>query len=373
MRSEQTQQWRFSALDTLFFKESRPMEAVGGAQLQSVFPPPARTLIGAIRTAIGEAHQVDWKAYARDEQHPLKALIGSADSLGPLSFTGPFLTKAGQRLFPVPLALLSGTAAGKAEEEFTRLEPSAVVTVCDLGAVRLPKIKKPLPGAKPLENTWITREGFETFLKGELPAAKTIEKPDGLHHSEERLGIGRDNARRTTVDGLLYQTRHVRPRQDIAIGIHVHGLSSTQVARQGLTRLGAEGRLASWECDAAQVLPKVYIKNKRVVLVLLTHAQFRQGWLPDGFSQVTLPTQQTVWEGVLHGVSLRLISCVVGKPVREGGWDLVNRLPRTMDSLVPAGSCYFCEVLQGNPSELQGRQIGQDTAYGRGEIALGNW
>jgi CRISPR-associated protein Cmr3 len=54
------QQWRFSALDTLFFKESRPIESVGGSQLSSVFPPPARTLIGAIRTAIGEANSVDW-------------------------------------------------------------------------------------------------------------------------------------------------------------------------------------------------------------------------------------------------------------------------------------------------------------------------
>ncbi len=118
------------------------MEAIGGAQLQSVFPPPARTLIGAIRTAMGEAHQVDWKAYAHDAQHPLKTTIGSAESLGPLSFVGPYLLQNGKRLFPVPLALLhaKGDEKSKLQEQFVRLQPSAKPTQCDLGNVRLPQM-----------------------------------------------------------------------------------------------------------------------------------------------------------------------------------------------------------------------------------------
>ncbi len=141
MKPENAAQWQFSALDTLFFKESRPMEAIGGAQLQSVFPPPARTLIGAIRTAIGEAHQVDWKAYAQDPQHPLKATIGSPDSLGPLSFNGPFLLRNEQRLFPLPLALLY--AEGAENGKFTRLKPSGTVTESDIGQVQLPLTAEP--------------------------------------------------------------------------------------------------------------------------------------------------------------------------------------------------------------------------------------
>ena len=36
--------WQFVPLDTWFFRESRPLESVGGAQLTSQFPPPVRTL-----------------------------------------------------------------------------------------------------------------------------------------------------------------------------------------------------------------------------------------------------------------------------------------------------------------------------------------
>jgi len=367
-------QWRFTALDTLFFRESRPMEAIGGAQLQSVFPPPAATLIGAIRTAIGEAHQVDWKAYANDDHHPLTVIMGSADSLGPLSFTGPFLMQKKDRLFAVPLALLH--AKNNGVDQFTRLKPSADVTVCDLGAVCLPVKRDALAGAKPLEQAFITAAGLSAFLHDQMPAANTIQKPCDLFDSEERLGIGRDYAKRTTIDGLLYQTNHIRPMQDVSIGIVVKGLDCAGLPQQGTCRLGAEGRMAAWQCEAVQTLPPIQFdkKNKNIMLVLLTPARFTQGWLPDGFTQVMTADQQTVWEGNIHGVALRLISSVTGKPMREGGWDLVNRSPRTMHSLVPAGSCYFCEVLGGaEASTLHGQQIGQDTEYGRGEIAIGHW
>jgi len=367
-------QWRFTALDTLFFRESRPMEAIGGAQLQSVFPPPAATLIGAIRTAIGEAHQVDWNAYAHDDHHPLKAIMGSADSLGPLSCTGPFLMKEQDRLFPVPLALLH--AQINDVDQFTRLTPSTDITVCDLGAVRLPQKRDPLPGAKPLEQAFITAKGLATVLRGNVPEPNAIVYTRELYHSEERLGIGRDYAKRTTIDSLLYQTNHVRPVQNVSIGMVVKGLDCAGLPQHGTCRLGAEGRMAAWQCEAVQTLPPIQFdkKNKNIMLVLLTPARFTQGWLPDGFTQVMTADQQTVWEGNIHGVALRLISSVTGKPMREGGWDLVNRSPRTMHSLVPAGSCYFCEVLGGaEASTLHGQQIGQDTEYGRGEIAIGHW
>jgi hypothetical protein len=40
---------------------------------------------------------------------------------------------------------------------------------------------------------------------------------------------------------------------------------------------------------------------------------------------------------------------------------------------VPAGSVWFCEVLSGDPTTLQGYKIGTDTELGRGELAVGKW
>ena len=45
---------RFTPLDTWFFRESRPHGSIGSSELGSVFPPPVRTLLGALRTLIGD-------------------------------------------------------------------------------------------------------------------------------------------------------------------------------------------------------------------------------------------------------------------------------------------------------------------------------
>lgn len=87
----------FEALDTWFFRESRPQGSIGASELGSVFPPPVNTLLGAVRTAIGDAfhqqHGTDWRQFA--ELNALQAIIGFADNLGPLRCEGPFLSLKG--------------------------------------------------------------------------------------------------------------------------------------------------------------------------------------------------------------------------------------------------------------------------------------
>ena len=61
--------WRFNAFDTWFFRESRPMDSIGGSELASLFPPPATTLAGAVRTAIGEHLRVDWSRFQDDQEY----------------------------------------------------------------------------------------------------------------------------------------------------------------------------------------------------------------------------------------------------------------------------------------------------------------
>lgn len=365
--------WEFNALDTLFFRESRPMESIGGSQLQSVFPPPARTLIGAIRTAVGEALDTDWHAY-REEGHPLRARIGTPESLGPLGFTGPFLQEKGQRLYPLPLAVLF---AGSRQ---TRLLPGAKPIVCDLGRVALPiKADPELAGAAPRENAFVTAAGLQAFLEGrQIPASEIRERSD-LFSTEERLGIARDNRTRVTGDGLLYQTSHIRPHhdRDLGVGIVVRGLDTNGLPQDGAIRLGAEGRLAAWRRNQTQSLPEPATPKQKqgLILALQTAALFTNGWLPDGFT-VSEINGQTVWRGALNGIALTLVCGIVGKPVREGGWDMVNHCPRPLQNLVPAGSCYFCTIEGDLSSALQalhGQQIGQETEFGRGEIAVGYW
>lgn len=362
-------QWRFEPLDSWFFREARAFGTSGNNELSSLFPPSARTVAGAVRTLIGETQGVDWQQFAQDGEYAdLKRWIGFGDDLGTLKITGPYPLWKGERLYPAPLHLL-----GKGEK-YVFLKPGEPVE-CDLGKVRLPQLAIVLPGAKPLESVWLDGADLKRVLCSENP--KTVYRSSDLYDVEPRLGIARNNAQRTAADGLLYQTRHLRPRPELSIGVTVSSIPSELHPAHGITRFGGEGRASSVTIGEAALLPAASKQqSQNLLLMLLTHADFGdQRWLPAEFKS----SEQNgirVWCGQLHGVDLILHSAVLGKAAREGGWDLLNQKPRPVKSLIPAGSVYFCTVT-GDPKAavdaLHGQHIGNETALGRGQLAVGFW
>lgn len=366
---------RFEALDTWFFRESRPMDAIGGLELASVFPPPPRTLLGAVRTAIGDASEADWAAFACDASHALRREIGFADDLGPLRLSGPWLTQGAERLYPAPLFLFRrpvGTAPG-----FARLRVGPAMHTY-LGRVRLPALPEGMQGSRPLSHAWLTRLGLEAVLAGRFPDGSDVRHGSKLFAEECRLGIARDNVRRIPHDGLLYQTRHVRPRSDLAIEADIEFAEGSGTPK-GLVRFGGEGRLTHLSGVAprvAPVAPSPTALTKGLILVLLTPARFTDpnSWLPPGFESLD-GEDSRAWKGQIAGVDLVLHAAVIGKTQREGGWDMVNRRPRAVQSLIPAGSAYYVTTdnLRAAIQKLHQTQIGEDPALGRGLLACGLW
>lgn len=377
---------RMTALDTLFFRESRPQEALGGAELASVFPPPPRTVLGAIRTAIGEAMGADWARFPYPDRHTdterrVREIIGIGDDLGQLRLDGLWLSTAGQRLYPAPLWLLQ--KRDSTTNAYARLRIGAAVT-CQRGKVRLPELPPGHAGFSSIDNTWLTATGMEKVLYGGLPDAADILEARQLFALEPRLGIARDNQRRTAEDGLLYQTQHIRPCPELAIEADLQGLDATHLS-QRLIRLGAEGRLAGMGIhDKPSPLPcPTPDENTRgMILTLLTSAHFQnsQGhpeWLPSGFKPA-IEAGVDVWRGDILGVPLTLHAAVIGKPGREGGWDMAAHRPRPAQSLIPAGSAWYCTIagsadLAAAMKRLHGQAIGLGTEIGRGRLACGTW
>lgn len=369
----------FNATDTLFFRESRPMESMG--ELQSVFPPPIRTLAGAVRSLIGEVTGVNWHDYENDAQHPLRQVIGFSDQLGSLKLQGAWLAWNKERLYPAPLHLL------KKDDTLYRLELDKTGTWCDLGKkVRLPALPKEAAGSKPLENTWLTAAGLQAVLNGKLPTKDQMKTAKDLFQRESRLGIARDNARRTVEEGMLYQTQHIRPHAELAVQLDVEGLPK-EMPQNAIIRLGGEGRTASVKAQSrGNTLPSIMnnAKTKGLLLYLLTPLPIQttgKAWQPlPGFTREERDNQ-TVWVGNINGIELELHGAVTGKALREGGWDMAKHQPRTVSSLIPAGSVFFCTVKDGNTAAAIKalhnqpiQQIGTHlTAYGYGHLAVGIW
>ncbi|MFA7240141.1 MAG: type III-B CRISPR module-associated Cmr3 family protein [Sulfuricellaceae bacterium] len=374
---------RLSAFDTLFFRESRPFDAIGGSELASVFPPPPRTVLGAVRTAIGDALGADWKCfgqkrenYALPDGRKLYDLIGYGDDLASLSLAGVWLSLNGERLYPAPWFLLQR----EDKADFARLRIGAAVRTHG-GNVRLPQA----PGReyRALSGAWLTRAGLEKVLQGGVPESGELHRQADLYATEPRLGIARDNGARTVLNGLLYQSRHIRPKKGLSIEADICGLEGTGIENR-IVRLGSEGRLADIAFTATPdrpAMPAAGADTLGVMLVLLTPARFgagATGWLPPGFAPEPVNLNGAdVWRGAIDGIALTLHAAVLGKVLREGGWDMAGRKPRAVQSLIPPGSSYYCTVDNGDIAAaiaaLHGRQLGDDREWGRGAIACGLW
>lgn len=371
--------WRFEALDSWFFRESRPHNTVGGTELSCLFPPPARTAAGAIRTLMGEHAGVDWSAYSSGDgtAHRLPGLdlieeMGDAQGFGKLRLTGPYLLRAGERLYPLPQLVASDGST------LHRLRPGPRPVPCDLGLVRLPQAPEAKSRLRAVSGGWVTGDDLCRILEGGLP--RRVYEEEELRREEPRLGIGRDIQLRTAEEALLYQTRHVRPTEGTSVAVEVDGVASALLPPRGLLRFGGEGRMASVEVDGGGADPPrpqaVPTDASGLFLTLLTPADLDGTWLPPGFSESSDDAGTTTWRGSLVGVELTLVACVAERPIREGGWDLASGNPRAVRSLVPAGATWFFRVA-GRVAEaaerLHGLRVGSDTEIGRGEVAAGYW
>lgn len=373
------QGWQLNPLDTWFFREAKPFDTIGSPELPSQFPPPAPTVAGAIKTAIGRQLGINWhqfkpKAETDTERHEVYG------QLGDLSLCGPFISLAGKPLFPAPAFLLHQKDHG-----YHRLIIGNAVET-DLGIVCLPELPPDAvnKGFKPLEHAWLTAEGYTEVLAGGLPKPEQVKRAHELYSPEPRLGIGRDNQTGcvNAEDSLLYQTCHIRPGNDVALWVGVAGLAA-QIKPEPV-RLGGEGRLTLMSASEGPVtLPSAPVapeETRGFILILLTPADLDSCWrLPN--AQEICPERDSGegkrWTCTLNGVELTIHAAVLGKPVREGGWHLAERKPRRVESFVPAGSAWFCTARNMNAKQainaLHLTQIGDGQKLGRGLLAAGVW
>lgn len=381
------QTFSFKPIDTWFFKQALPHNALAAQELTSLFPPAPRTLIGALRAAIGEQAGVNWPAYRNGEMQQIEQLIGSKDQPLPpgANFTGPWIVKNGTRYYPAPLNWLS-----KRQNDsylLTRLAPAEQAIRCDLGNIRLPGTVKAEPGSQPLEGCYIDAQTL-TLLTTSLDEQITLEPSAiitaaDLFCEEPRLGIARNSQTRRAENGMLYQTRHLRLKEGVWLEMDSDDDWQPTQFEQGMITLGGEARPCHISrSQSSQVLPfppQPSARGNRITLTLLSPAQFtnlEQPWLPESFRPDNNSCPSS-WYGEFKGIGLKLISATLGKAHREGGWDIAKHQSKAVESFIPAGSSYFFETASGDAEKvikkLHGQSIGNYTEFGRGLVVAGYW
>ncbi len=355
--------WKFSALDSWFFRDGTPYNAGEGGQGQvaTSFPPYMTTLQGAIRTALALGQ--GWSP-EKPENWPRE--LGTPDDLGMLTLKGPYLFRGDEILFPAPGLFLQK----KQGEDIlcTRLVPGAEIK-CDLGTKRLPQAVSPLKGAKSPDGFWLTGKGLEKVLAGKTPAKEDMVEQGALWCGENRTGIELCSQTRTSQDSMLYSCVHVRPQKDVSLGVLVSGVPGDWHRKvPAMINLGGEGRLAEVKINnaVAGLLPPPVLRPESgkicFTVILVTPGVYED-------------TRQVIKNGP-PGIPGNCISACIGRIRQVGGWDIKNNRPRPLRPVIPAGSAWFFEAEEkelDHIKSLHGKCPGSSAEYGFGQIVIGCW
>ncbi len=360
-------------IDSWSFGDGRPNHAgEDQSDLACLFPPSPLTVAGAIRAAAARA--LGWSGRpAEPWPKDIVERLGDGLDAGPLRFTGPFLARDGEPLFPAPAHLVGTVDAGGEWQPADLLAPGTeVMTDLSEAPVGLPEpcgVAKSMVSSslKPPRGVWLTVQGLSRVLAGELPPSQECVRERDLFSFEHRVGLELEADSRTAREAHLYSPVHVRLKRNVGIVVGVAGLDAA-IQLPELIPLGGEGRLAACRVMSEPPLPTAVSKSPGAALsclVALTPVRLlnaaRDAW--------DVPRPGDTASRLVAGLDGRIVSLCIERPLRLGGWDSVQRRPLPLTPHARAGTVWF---LSGGPPEPTTTQrVGDLTEFGFGHLVAG--
>lgn len=371
--------------DPLIARDSRPFGSGGRARTME-WPLPG-VLAGSIRTLLGKKADYTFT----DAQ---------VEQLKQVTMIGPFPFAHQQLYLPAPRDLLLHDNNGCLELQSLFPQQPHENEGCNLPHSALWPLHvdgdfKPL-----LPPPFWAFKHLAAWLSGQVPEVekqlkKTQDKdnfPDqdflAPLEQDSRTHVKMDSGRGATEESQLFMTSGlVFPDIGTKTSPAIEMLASVQTpetlspalqALKDFHPVGGERRLAyfsesktpSWPSPRASDLG--LIGAKKVRLYLASSAFFYKGWIPDWLDENL--------QGSPPGseMCLQLRGACVGKWQAVSGWCLQTKQPKALRRLVPAGSVYFFEVIEGNPESLASQCFqsvcqGQERLDGYGIALWGAW
>lgn len=372
---------RLTPLSPLIARDSRPFGMGQGNRVRSMDWISPSVIAGAVRTAV-------WKT--EDTLTP--------DQLKTIEVNGAFPIVDEKIYFPRPLdALIHKTDKAAGTADILRVRPmsgNAGVRMPHASLVPSEPVGMPEKDFKPESGDafWPLATMAEWLgCEDDQPVSMKI---DGLPApvKEDRTNVtilpesgAAEDARLFTTTGLDFVRKPPKDTSEgrlsqMRIGVRVNFGEHAPLPERLLVPLGGERRLAEvWTAEADKGVweaPKglSWAGKKGLRMVLATPAVFERGWLPgwlreqDGKLTGTIPGS---------GVSVRLVSAVVGrwKPLSGWSYEEGRNGPKALRRMVPAGSVYFFEVLEGGEgiADLWLRSVCDCQQDGRDGFGLALW
>lgn len=302
--------YAFYPAGTLLFKGAEPMDMGADHNASLIFPPPAQTIVGALRTAVLVQNGISFRDYYENKAAPeIIAAIGEATDPEPFRVVGP-LFRLGEELYvPAPFSWFVDKSEKKEGMTMVfRAQPvrSRLIAGDDKHQFF---IKGGRGEMASIGGMWIR-------LSDLFSGSQELEIFDGDHfyETEPRTGIAL-NQNRSVREGHLYTFTHVRLKPDVSLAFGTEG--DLPLSENGFIKLGAEGRFGRYEKISDPIFP-----------------EDRSGpYLSPSLVKGSEKANQAV--------------IATGKIRYIGGWDLKIGFHKPMHGFFPAGSV-FSENIHSN-------------------------
>lgn len=251
-----TDWFSFTPQDTLYFRGAEPANMGESHSASMVFPPPAHTIVGALRTATFIQNNVSVRDYNNGSCAPsIIEAIGKSGEDSPFGILGPFFLLEGKVWVPCPFIWFSEKIG---EMEFNKglRKINPVVSKPVKNSLVKTASGEKLFWAKgsnleTLGGDWVCLDELCTATRG-----KNIRTSGGFFVSENHTGIALDvkDKRRTAREGHLYSFVHARLCEGVKL---VFGVTrKLPLSDSGILKLGAEQRFGEYKKIDDMVFPK---------------------------------------------------------------------------------------------------------------------
>jgi CRISPR-associated protein Cmr3 len=398
--------------DVWLFRDGKPFSAGEDHSANSMFPPTAFTLQGALRQKISVSLGVSLRQYknasngkpSTKEAEQAVDYIGRHGTLadtGMFAMGGPFIGLRIEEAAQAKLIPLLPTPADLFKDKTTHdfyisrpyqplssdLEPEKAQEQEPDESILFPEVREEFEN---LPGYWMAADVFANYLAGNAPGAshffghllegenqshatlrttyldgKRIWSGGLIYRNENRFGVSTNALTSFREEGQLYQVQFVRLLDGVSLLTSVTDSIPANLL-SGPIQIGGEQRRAN-----VTIVPDIRLPAKpetisdRFKVIFLTPAYFDAGWEPIDRD----------WSKVF-GETVKLKSAVLYRPLKIGGWDTARNRARTMHNYVTPGSVYYFETkrplnlpdaLTQDPPDINAKVLGF------GQYALGSW
>jgi len=314
--------YKFTLVDTLFFRGAEPMNLGENHTVSHIFPPSGHTLSGALRTAVLIQNGVSFEIYGNGKaSEEICDSIGQAGQPAPFSLIGPLFMFEDDVYVPAPYSWFM-------EKDSDKKKGNGKVNI-----VKGSPVKSRLVKSEAHELIWAKGEngdmvslGGRWINKQNLHSDETmieVKASGEFFENEPRIGIALEKNRKVR-EGHLYSFNHARLKKDVCLFFGTD--RSLPLKKRGILKIGAEQRFGWYE--------RLNDKNANL--------RFSN----DGNSYLSLSN--------LEGTQETNASVVAtGRILYLGGWDLYSGFHKPMKGFFPAGTI-FNKKINNNCISIKG-------------------